>query len=81
MEPLVKGLVTQQMGRGTGGGCGTFALTPHDHHVVIPGEDYVFAHMNFFPILLWCRILPAIYNSEFVVPQMGLDQLTKSATT
>ena len=81
MKLLVKSLGPQEMGRGTGGDCGTFALTPHGRHVVSPGQDSVFPHIKKIARSLWWRTLPAISKYEFVVPPMGLDQLTQQPPT
>ena len=46
VKPLVKGLSTQKMGGGYGGGFITFALPPHGCHIVSPGEDCSIPHIK-----------------------------------
>ena len=81
MKLLVKVLSLQQMGGGTGGGHGTFALPPHGGNIVSTGKDWRYHIPNKFATPSWCSTLLEISRSEFVVTLVWLDQLTKLYTT
>ena len=55
------------------------------HHIVamltVLERTVRFCTSTYFATPLWCRILPDISRSEFVVPSVRLDQMIKLAIT